>query len=719
MALKNLFDMVKADRYTQDGREAIIKAQEEETEDARRTYQIGEISEATGLQKTAQGWKPPKETKFGKVKQNKEGQWGVQTKQGKGSDFLKHKSEKEASRALANYTAGYNTTERSKQDPHSDQARQVKHWDKETDKIRKQNRAEGRAAHAAQFQKPATQEEIGKFYTKFEDVQSAYDAGRQTFPEGGYTIFETPQGYKVVDDPKISQRMEAAGYRKEAEVPEGTKPPKGPGENIGVNEKENKIRQVLNTALTPSGDKVQMTKSKVTGDFHVLLNGKSTGGGFRDPQKAKEEFNAWIAGKKAPSESAKERINKRFDESEARSQKAMEAAEKSAAPRREAVSAGRMMKDLDGNFWSRPEDFKEDITSRGWDVDEMTNEYAVISNEAGSQYEVRFDDHSDEGDLTVRNFKALQIDEDDDDDSLEDSAPTLSEIVDRVYNIGEISEKTGLQKTANGWVKPKKGAAPAKKENPTRTFEFKAGPDGNPVAGSGKEVKTYKTKKEAEAALKKQNAAAGSKPASENKTTIRQGPKTKTLNETPAEHVQKNLDAYKGYQPYDMEELVLKPSGYEKQTSARVPGGGQSITYTKNGAEDITLFFDRHGELENADVAGSRHAEKRKTNRPKAIRWNRNNLNEMRGNEEYINAKAADNYYHQYGLDKIGEWKDRKGWTVKEYQNDDGETYRVKYNGEKYVGSEYDPTGEILSPENKDAASRVLTGDTRIRVRKA
>ena len=155
MALKNLFDMVKADRYTQDGREEIIKAQEEETEDARRTYQIGEISEATGLQKTAQGWKPPKETKFGKVKQNKEGQWGVQTKQGKGSDFLKHKSEKEASRALANYTAGYNTTERSKQDPHSDQARQVKHWDKETEKIRKQNRAEGRAAHAAQFQKPA------------------------------------------------------------------------------------------------------------------------------------------------------------------------------------------------------------------------------------------------------------------------------------------------------------------------------------------------------------------------------------------------------------------------------------------------------------------------------------------------------------------------------------------------------------------------------------
>lgn len=154
MALKNLFDMVKADRYTADGREAIIKAQEAETED--KVYQIGEISQKTGLQKTAQGWKPPKETKFGKVKQNKEGQWGVQTKQGKGSDFLKHKSEKEASRALANYTAGYNTTERSKQDPHSDQARQQKQWNKETEKIKKENRAERRAEHAAQFQNQPT-----------------------------------------------------------------------------------------------------------------------------------------------------------------------------------------------------------------------------------------------------------------------------------------------------------------------------------------------------------------------------------------------------------------------------------------------------------------------------------------------------------------------------------------------------------------------------------
>ncbi len=58
MAISNLWEMVKADRYTADGREAIAKAREADVED--RTYQIGEISQKTGLQKTAEGWVKPK-----------------------------------------------------------------------------------------------------------------------------------------------------------------------------------------------------------------------------------------------------------------------------------------------------------------------------------------------------------------------------------------------------------------------------------------------------------------------------------------------------------------------------------------------------------------------------------------------------------------------------------------------------------------------------------
>lgn len=58
MAISNLWEIVKADRYTADGREAIAKAREADVED--RTYQIGEISQKTGLQKTAEGWVKPK-----------------------------------------------------------------------------------------------------------------------------------------------------------------------------------------------------------------------------------------------------------------------------------------------------------------------------------------------------------------------------------------------------------------------------------------------------------------------------------------------------------------------------------------------------------------------------------------------------------------------------------------------------------------------------------
>lgn len=126
------------------------------TKDAK--YKPGDISQKTGLQKQNDGtWAPPKETKFGIAKQEN-GQWGVRTKAGRNSEFIQHKNEDDAKKALANYTAGYNTTERSKEDPHSDRSRLHKKWDKDTDKIRKENRAERRAEHASHFKnenKPA------------------------------------------------------------------------------------------------------------------------------------------------------------------------------------------------------------------------------------------------------------------------------------------------------------------------------------------------------------------------------------------------------------------------------------------------------------------------------------------------------------------------------------------------------------------------------------
>lgn len=72
MALKDLFKMTKADRYTADGCEKLNRAREAATEDARRTYKNGEISQTTGLMKTPNGWvEPPKGKAKGVKSENK------------------------------------------------------------------------------------------------------------------------------------------------------------------------------------------------------------------------------------------------------------------------------------------------------------------------------------------------------------------------------------------------------------------------------------------------------------------------------------------------------------------------------------------------------------------------------------------------------------------------------------------------------------------------
>lgn len=204
-----------------------------------------------------------------------------------------------------------------------------------------------------------------------------------------------------------------------------------------------------------------------------------------------------------------------------------------------------------------------------------------------------------------------------------------AETEDVKYEIGQISQKTGLQKTANGWVKPRSGKAPGAKTGEGKTSV--------PEKGSKEDVK-QRMKAYVDAMNKKNGEFAG---------------RSKKLQKS-------------------MEKVYGKP--YEPKAKTE-----------------------------------SKPAEKK---RPKAISWKRENLPEMRENEEFITSKQADNFYHQYGLDKTNEYKDRKGWTVKEYKNDAGDTYEAKYDGEKFVGSTYNPKG------SEDAAPRVLTGDTKIKVRK-
>lgn len=397
MDLKNLFEMQKADKYTQDGRDAVIKAQ---TED--RVYQPGEISQNTGMQKQPDGsWAPPKSTKYGKVTTNKEGKVGIQQTLGKGSKFEEFANEKAASRALANLTAGYNTTERSKEDPHSDKARQVKHWDKETEQIKKENKAERRAAHAAQFQNEAgAKQEAG-----IPKEATGTDRNKQLREEYFYSMKGTRAPVS-----KMAAEIERGTFDEEV---------------INTMGGETSIEDLARDLISPA--------------YEAYPDNEN-------PQIPQEKLDQ-----------AKRVIQRRY--------KNLERESTSPAPQRKAQTTSSLKGYLENNFWSQPEDFEKDIKEAGWDVEEMNGEYAVVSNEAGSQYEVRFSPHGDGHDLTMESFTPLMIDEDDED--TDDSAPRqltgdtrlhLSQVKDRVYKPGEISQATGLQKQSDGsWAPPKNG----------------------------------------------------------------------------------------------------------------------------------------------------------------------------------------------------------------------------------------------------------------------
>lgn len=336
MALKNLFDMAKADKYTADGREALIKAQEAETED--KVYQIGEISQTTGLQKTANGWVKPKNGKQPGAKKETPEEFIKKAKEKQRAKTEARLKEEQAKPQKAIESARQNFEEYKKENPD---------W---------QNKSEEEIYR-----------ELGKKAREAESKPAA--ANKTTVRQGPNTktLNETPAEH-------IKKNWDYYGGRSS----------QGDMEEL---------------VLGPSG-------YKETDSYSVMGGGKRV-------QYSKE---------------GAENIVLFYDENGELDDYEIEAAPKTQTRAAGSVSARRMMKDLDGNFWSRPEDFKEDITSRGWDVDEMTNEYAVISNERGSQYEVRFDDHSDDGDLTMKTYKALQIDEDDDDDSLEDAAPKIRQL---------------------------------------------------------------------------------------------------------------------------------------------------------------------------------------------------------------------------------------------------------------------------------------------------
>lgn len=253
--------------------------------------------------------------------------------------------------------------------------------------------------------KGAGSEEIGKFYTKF-DVQGAYDAGRQTFPEGGYTIFKTPEGqYKVVDDPKTKQRMQDAGYEVEVDVPEGTKPPKSPAAGSEGSESE-KTKTPKSSTLKKEVQNKLAEVAKISGNYKP------------------ENLYAQVTPK--------------------------------------------------GNIAiieKKPNGITHNIITVGPRSYHLRLEEL---DEAGLLDRPNYDDDTEDAEYTPESINEPR-------EKLErqltgDTRLRLSQVQDRVYKIGEISQKTGMMKTEHGWVKPPKNggkAAGSEKTAENKSMNYK------------------------------------------------------------------------------------------------------------------------------------------------------------------------------------------------------------------------------------------------------
>ena len=342
-----------------------------------------------------------------------------------------------------------------------------------------------------------------------------------------------------------------------------------------------------------------------------------------------------------------------------------------------------------------------------------------------------------------------------------------ADVEDKVYQIGEISQKTGLQKTANGWVKPKSGkGAGAKSESKSSSTKIDTSAaqkkldeltknkasfeERNKVAEQIKAADEYnylvenlekRSDKPTEEMQKKlvelKTKAEGteSKPAG---VTVRQGYKTKQLDETMAEHLTKNLDAYKGYDQGSMEELVLNPSGYELQGTTKSKSGKSSSVYTK-GSDKVELFFDKNGELENVKTSASTESKLPATpTRGMSEAYIRGTQlmkpaedEKQRGEQHWAGVlsgyqdasvieqrKKLQETYDEFE-DDIKDY-DRRGLAPAVYAKRINQQNFIK-GALKAIDDEMESRGLDPAPNfsrPRDSAPRVLTGDCKIRVKK-
>lgn len=134
---------------------------------------------------------------------------------------------------------------------------------------------------------------------------------------------------------------------------------------------------------------------------------------------------------------------------------------------------------------------------------------------------------------------------------------------------------------------------------------------------------------------------------------------------------------------------VKQPKTQEGLTPEKKARYEEMLEKVKAGSDENALFV--RGEMLNKKDAIAYLEGKLGKKSSSSLREQTPSIREK---EESLTVNEADKFYGNYGLKKVGETVDRKGWTVKEYKNNAGETWIGKFNKEgKYVGSEYNPVG--------------------------
>lgn len=645
MALKNLFDMVKADRYTADGREELIKAQEAETED--KVYQIGEISQKTGLQKTANGWVKPKNGKQpGAKKQNAP----------TGSKKIDYQVTEKGGKF---YATGHQFSD-------------------------------GSQLHAGPF---GSEKELHEFMNG-----SPYKSTAESKPG---TKKEEPKNVHGAEVDKIYERqlkrikeLKAKGFTDEQiDNDKIIKQTKEDMKNVGKKPENKPAAQEVklgggaDTYYFEDPDNMS-NEDKVFKSLGIEL-AETFGDHDGDPGNVETWANAWLDN--TQNEGGLGIKSKKTRQP--------------AAP----VPAEEVMKIVEENpaRWNRIiGNAKKFYEGKGNSTDFESDEHYPIKLVGGktkpsAQYYA-------EGKRNKKNNPLTGS----------DSAPSLSEIVDRVYNIGEISEKTGLQKTANGWRPVKKGAAGktsrANKEEAIRKdLGLTEGEDMSRFSDEQIEKMYAKTQQTPE-----------QQKADFDKSKIGQAV-NKGRQEFAAEKTrQKELASKTNAIGLPKESKPAAPVKRNEAETVKHSDGTES--YRIKGTQ---FYFKTPEEAESALLTESRYGKSYATaskdpeinNIQEALGFKLDMLGSGKSMDKFM-KKIGEN---EYAANVWGFGTDSKGTLITPLDETDKPNSVIKKeNGEWKLhykdrnGKETVVTANGRQDPTRDSAPRVLTGDCRIRIRK-